>query len=215
MSFASAIVSVVLAVLAIFYSMISNQGFSETLGSLHSSSRNIEIAASNIQDTSLNLNSQSERLLGEISSIPPKFQALSDKIDAQFHIDDEQQAEIAGQAPEDVMDEFLDRPKTLGTALALYGLAKSRNNETPYKPSEISGLTVPLRSYVAGALQGIRVSRPLGLIISAQDGQYLVESGGQFDFDKLEHQILDNEEEFMKKYRKVIEDYFSPNVAAI
>lgn len=54
-SFASAISSIALAIVAIFYSMISNQSFSQTIGALNLSANKIDSTAREINTASLSL----------------------------------------------------------------------------------------------------------------------------------------------------------------
>jgi hypothetical protein len=76
-AFATSIASLVLAVVAIGHALIANQSFSETVGSLKTSTDGVQAAAREICTVSVELSHQSERLIGEFSELPPAVRAIS------------------------------------------------------------------------------------------------------------------------------------------
>ena len=83
-SFASAISSIVLAIVAIFYSMISNQSFSQTIGALNLSVNKIDSTAQEINTASLSLKNGIDDIMNEFKQIHPAVKSISEQIYSQF-----------------------------------------------------------------------------------------------------------------------------------
>ena len=78
-AFAASIASLVLAIVVIFYSMISNQGFSETVGSLKTLATTVHESANDIKLVSSDFVDKASEIFGELSEIRPEVRAISEK----------------------------------------------------------------------------------------------------------------------------------------
>ena len=190
-SFAASVASLVLAVVAIFYALISNQSFSETVGSLKSTTENVHKAARNIADSSSILADHSERMLGEVSRVPTAVQALSERMEAAL-------AQSQVQAPQSVDSAALDSENgsetvkffydtVFGGKACLYIVALSQLKNKPFSTSEIFQDNVNqsvCENFLGGYLHALRGTHIFGIDIEFSDSAsrrtFSVVSLGQF-----------------------------------
>lgn len=222
-SFASAISSIVLAVVAIFYSMISNQSFSETIGSLKSSAGLIDKTEKEINDVSSSLSGKVESILDEFSQIRPAVQEISSKIDQRIPIMNEIVAESAVNSA-DLKDRKLFKSgPTVGGLAGFHIILKAF--ETKFGKFNINDIfpdSVIYSNYCIGVVECIKATEPCDLKInrvrkdaSVEEKQeekiyYEVMSLGKYDIKSLRDELqLYEINESSKEIIDKIYEYFA------
>lgn len=179
-AFAASIASLVLAVVAIFYSIIFNQGFSETVGVLKGSADDVKLAASQICDVSTQLNGQSDRLLGEFSQLSPAVLAISDKLDRSLQPSAEIGDVSSPSEPGNKEEEFLSKFVSGGSAIAIYALALSSLTKIRMTPFKMFPSDLAWQNYISGFLTSSSLLADMTIRREDQgaDETFIVESLG-------------------------------------
>lgn len=216
-AFAASIASLVLAVVAIFYSIISNQSFSETVGTLKSSAEIVKSAADRVCDVSMTLNDQSERLINEVLALPPAVQAISDKIDTKFAPSSNAlDSEGKGQAES---DQPLNKIKTVGAILALYVVGASYRNGKEVDADLMLPKHAIWSNYVAGFLHSLYMFCPGGIGLVRKNntgtGIYTVTTLGKFKEDDFFAQIAKNDSPDLALMKSLVDNYFSGEISSV
>jgi hypothetical protein len=211
-AFAASIASLVLAVVAIGQSLIANQSFSETIGSLRASAENVETAARNIADTSNTLSDQSERMIGEVSRLPPAFEELSSRLNERLTPPAFSSGAEEGEPP------LLSNPMSLfdntsyGGKATLYIASLARTYSKPIELDKIFQDAV-WQNFVAGYLQALIVSPSFGLKIrlSSEGGgtKFLVDDMGEFPMSDIISQFRNAAQLIQDQNQKRIDSYFA------
>lgn len=137
-AFAASIASLVLAIVAIGQSLLANQSFSETIGSLRQSSEALRNTALNVEKTSGSLSGKMDELAGSVARMPEAFDALSAKIEASQELafsDSTAEYQTPGRTP--VLDKISSF--RFASEMILYASAISLKENVPYDPKEVVG----------------------------------------------------------------------------
>ncbi len=134
-SFSASIASLVLAVVAIGQALVANQGFSETVGTLRSSSDELRSAATNIAETSATLNQRCEDIIGQVAKVPAAVEALGAKLDEQVASAVKPEVPVRGLGDDVTYDIINNMP--MGGQLSLYVLAKSFVSGKAFDTSDV------------------------------------------------------------------------------
>ena len=206
-SFAATLSSLFLAIVAIFYSMVANQGFSSTLGFLQSSSANVESAARNISETSAALSGQSEKLISELVLLNPTVMGIAEKIDRLSPSANSEVAQKITSAGSSL------KSRNVGTTISLYLLVRSFEEKKPI----VTGLVFPDRltwdNYASGFLEAIYLLSPLGIEIErgkqlAPERDYVIKSLGSLDPDSVKKATTTSKEDTVINLKPVVDAYF-------
>lgn len=217
-AFAASIASLALAIVAIGQSLIANQSFSETVGVLRSSGVNLEQTARNIADTSAALSQQAERMVGEISGLPPAFREISAKIDAlrtpQAESDQSlKDAEKVGKPG----NRLLENSSVDGVTIGLYVLARSIETKKIIETRAIFPPKTEWDYFVAGVLHTIRTAEPLGIKLSfTRDGArflFTVQEAGTFDHASVTKSLESFREGALFEKKELVDTYFASDEA--
>jgi hypothetical protein len=212
-SFATTITSLFLGVIAIFYSMISNQAFSETTGSLKESVNNIQIAAQNISETSSNLLEQTGQMMGEISDLPPAFKEISAKIDA-LSVPQREAIEKTGKAGKVSAQPYLLQHSTIAAVVvSTYIIACAIRTEKRIVTAEIFAPLSEWDFIIAGVLHGLRAAAPLGLKLdfSKQEASlvFSVSDKGTMEWEEIIKYVETSANKTIMSKKKTVDQYFS------
>jgi hypothetical protein len=201
-SFASAVSSIILAVIAIFYSMFSNQSFSEMVGSLKSSIQRVEGSSVTLEETSSNLLSLAERISIEVSSLAPRFDAINSKIEERFPPD-----RISPSPPPSPGDSnLLNTVMTSGIRASLYIIIKMHETGKRVSLDEIYDTDI-WRRYVGGCLSTLSYLNAYGIKIKVHDA-YNYELVSINDDEVIRINSLMKSKDRSKKYLASVDKYF-------
>jgi hypothetical protein len=212
--FAASAVSLVLALVAIGYSFVSNQSFSEVVGVLRSSTENIQTAAQNIVESSAALSGQSEVLVGHAEKMPTVVAELSAKLDEKVF---SQSNSVSSRVDDDV-----EKAKTgysqsrFGGQLALYAIAMAYKNESVIDPKAI--FPEPAQHTWASILVGfilcVMAFKPCEVYlepVAAEGGnsaRYRVKSIGSLDHIDIIKMFSAYDDKDGNKERLAVDNYF-------
>lgn len=211
-SFASSLASLILAVVAIFYAMISNQSFSETIGSLKLSAASVEKAAERVCDVTGDLGRKSDQLTSQLADFSPALSRVSERLD-QFSLPEGgSDADVSGEAS---ARQAAQNPETNGVRVAIYAIYLSKRHT---KPIILSRLFQDLpehkqswTDYVAGYLAAVHLYEPLGIKLEREPDaeEYLTLSLGRLTEDAVYSRVgrLPDTDYFLT-LRKGVDRYF-------
>lgn len=206
--FAASVASLVLALVAIGYAFVSNQGFNQSVGALEVSSRDIRSAAQNIEEVSRLLSEKTEILTGEVSRVPDAVKALSEKIEEN----------IAKSAEVPTKKQLLESSTVPyhelrnGAAAALYLIAQSVKHEKPFVLknvfSEKDQIWAAVISGCIITIDGFKICG-IEIDISGSDTDTSVKSMGSMDADEIIKSVRKRGDEIISSMRDAIDAYFS------
>ncbi|MBV8688278.1 MAG: hypothetical protein JOZ90_16105 [Alphaproteobacteria bacterium] len=221
-SFAASIASLILALVAIFYSFIANQGFSGSIEGLSRSSVDLQSAAKNINDTSAALSEQSERLMTEFSVLRPAVQGIAKRMESLSPLAEGPAPESkAGHLPITAMGseeaEFsaaVSKPRGIGATMTLYMIARSAQTGKKIDLRVIAGAQPIWEYYCSGFLDSIYQFSPFGIELSRTPEEdaatYVVHSLGIGDISELFSAVGMSVNKEMATIKAAIDDYFFP-----
>ena len=200
-SFASAVSSIILAIVAIFYSMFSNQSFSEMVGSLKSSVHRVEESSLTLGETSSTLLSLAERISVEISSLAPRFDAINSKIEERFPPD-----RISPSPPSPGERKVPDSTMTSGIRAGLYIITKMNDTGKRAAINEIYDTDI-WRRYVSGCLSTLSYLNAYGIKLKFHP-EYVYELISVNDEEITKIKSLVKSKDRGKKFLLAVDAYF-------
>ena len=214
LSFASAISSIILAVVAIFYSMISNEGFSNTLSEIRSSSSKIVEETARLQSASIGLSQEVEDSLKRASLIPDHIDKMSSEIAKQF-----ERLETEKIPPENGEKEsnegFSPVGKPLSIFLSVLIASLSYRHTTSFDIEKIFSEDMSnLTESQAGIFSAIKYFEACGIKIDGLSGRYIVRDIGNIDPEQIISRAKDIKEEasyFIEAKRQVLDFFGEPH----
>lgn len=175
-SFASAIASILLALVAIGYSFISNSSLSNTLGDLRSATQSLAEQTTRLNAASSGLSDEAEEILKKLSDLPEHVTQFRGEVAKK--IDDLTATKIQDQSPE-----ASGVSKSLGHALALYLIARAKQAGRSFVFEELfsdDSMVAP-RYYCQGVIEALQKYSINGVRIEGIEGKYYVADLGGFD----------------------------------
>ena len=191
-SFASTISSILLAVVAIIYSMISNRSFDSTLAEIRSSALSIAEETKRLNVASRGLSNETEQALQRLTDLPVAFNRmsgdLSNKIDALSATRITSSDEASNSSSD---NSFSPGGKTFGVNLALYFIYLSSLNTRPIVMDQIfpDRDQAGIKNYVQGVMDSIKYFKVFGIDIDGITGQYMIKSSGSFELEEFASEI--------------------------
>ena len=184
-SFAAAVASIVLAVIAIFYSMISNSSLLSSISSLRGLDGELEQQAKNLESISEGLNEKIVSLSDKIESIPTQIEkmdkslhkrmneiSISDKVDSDSSLSAQSSKYISGKM-------------TVGLGISIYLIAMAAKKGKPFKIDDVFDGSKIVSKYVEGCLAALSAIKYKGLKLESEKGIYNIGSVGQLEIDKI------------------------------
>lgn len=203
-SFASSLASLILAVVAIFYAIVSTQSQSESVGALNASVREIASAAGNISRTSAALEEKAESMIGEVRGIAPAFEDLRNRVNAAS-------LDTAPKTPTGLS--ILDNV-SYGGKVGFYLVALSLQQSKGFNPYNVFENDAVWSNWIMGFLHAVRAWKPCGVILdfASDDENYVFRASvaGQFPTKDIIARI--EETHSLDEQVKSIKDYFADDV---
>jgi uncharacterized membrane protein (Fun14 family) len=207
--FAASVASLVLALVAIGYAFVSNQGFSQSVGALEVSSRDVRSAAQNIAEVSRLLSEKAEILTGEVARVPDAMLALTEKIDANAL----KSAELPAKLVQNDNNAGIPYNKIrTGGAVALYLLAKAELSKKGFlltdifKDKDLKVWAALTTGYLI-AIDGFNIFG-ISLDLSSDDKTKVLSLGSLKPEEMLEN-ITQRKDNTLDSIRNTIDLYFS------
>lgn len=220
-AFATSIASLVLAVVAIGQTLISNQGFSETVGALRSSADNIQVTARNIADSSSLLSQKAEFISEQAEKVPSVVEALSAKLDDRIFRKSSAEISQADAIGPGRKTEQIYGGSTFGTIMCLYAMSKAfKENKAIDTSSILSGIKaqIGMSGVMLGFLNAMRDLGSCGIVVdyALSDNRHLyrVTNMGSIDPDIVISLFEKYDDKEGNLERASIDNYFSNYDAA-
>jgi hypothetical protein len=124
-NFAAAVASLFLAVVAIFYSMISTQDQTALLQTTQDAANRVGIATENLKEMSNNVGNLLQNLSGNLELIPEEIRNVKTSLSERF---DDLSSQTSSMVPGEIrkLDKFSNGQASVGTVLSLHMLSKAR-----------------------------------------------------------------------------------------
>lgn len=213
-SFASSIASLILAVVAIFYSMLSNHGFSEAVGSLKSSVTDIGARATEMGVISAALTQRSDVMVNEIASFKPAMQDIT------------QQLEILAQSSNKNIEQkydyksayqncdFFKDSASFAVQLTVYIIIKSiLKGNVKFSIDHIFTNNDVFQYYCSGSIDMVKTIRPLDIHLEREiiekNWFYNVTEIGKFNTSETLDMISNTDYENWDEYTNIVDEYFN------
>lgn len=208
---AASVASLVLALAAIGYAFVSNQGLTETVGALRETSGSIGQAAENIASTSAVLATKAEELTGEVSRVPSAVEALSARLDQTVLRKAEEETTQPALKLSDTSVVF-SRTR-LGGQLALFIMAKSFKEGKPFDAGSVFGDGDRIwDGIVLGAILSTQGLKPFGIEIESltigTQTFNTVKSLGSLDADLIINSFSSDDNKAAVDLRQKVDTYF-------
>ena len=208
-SFTASILSIILAVIAIFYSMISNSGFQHILGEIRSSSDQISAQTSLLNSASLGLSNEAQEVLKRLDSLPQNIEALRGEVRTSLG-----RLKESTERPKQKSNDNDVRPvSSHALDLCLYIIVMSDKNDKSFKLDEIfKGEDVSLViDYIRGMIEAIQYFCVKNSNIEGLEGNYLTTSVGDFNAEMIVSKIESNFEndDLLKPFKDAIDKFFT------
>lgn len=206
-SFAASIASLVLAVVAIFYSIISSQSLSGSIASLQDSAAAVGEQSSRLEETTGRFSATADQLLDEIKQVPQAvrkdFVEFGGKVESLMSATIK--AEPRGTAQD--LQAGPQAPKVIATTLALYVIAQGLKTGKVIDCKKITD-SDEFRNLLFGFLSAVRQFCPMDLQVESAGYNFQVVSKGEFDPDELIATVDKSTTEMLVKMRKQIDAFF-------
>jgi hypothetical protein len=220
-SFSASLASLILALVAIFYSMISNQSFSETIGSIKNSISDLGEVTASVNSASSLLTDRSDLLISEIASFKPTMENISSNLSAQADSEINIKDRIVEKS-EQSSGIIKESPSQAGM-LSLYILAKSELSGKKFSLEDIFPDNVVWNNYCTGFIEAVKTIQPSGIKLdkieeklgktSESDQErikytYQISDKGSADFHSLLSLISRSSYENWPEYQPLVDKYF-------
>lgn len=211
-SVALSLVSLIMAIIAIFQTLISSGALSNSIFEINSAASNILSSRKDLVEFSESIN----RKFDKIVDMPDKLEGVRyqlDELNSKSKLSPT--PEIAPAEPPTPSDDFdteaAYKRTTRGTVVALYAAMRAKNSGVKFECSEI--FEAKLGGYYDGVIAGLKLS---GIATITQDGtKFVIHDLGPFsdkDIEKWMLKALNAEDEKTKKFvqgrRDKIDSFF-------
>lgn len=213
-SFASSIASLILAVVAIFYSVVSSEGFYTSISEIKGVSKDIEGESLKLSSNSEKLIKISDEIISNLSKIPSSFDELSGRFDGRF---DELMSTVSksgekleeGKSEKSGQNHIFPSPPTLGAIITIYLVVIAFENGKKFNISEVFDDTKVIE-YVSGYLSCLSTFDIHDVKISYSGKSFEIESIGDLDAEYAKSNVIERAKEgFLQDRVSEINAYFS------
>lgn len=204
-SFASAISSILLAVVAIFYSIVSNEGMSKILSSIGSSADRISQDSKDLSQITFNLSDKIQQLENNVASVPKQIGQFQENIYEKMN-------EILGRSTiEDSKDikgnTFFKGPVTLGLSISTYLILYAFKSTKEFIVKDVFK-SEALGRYVEASLTVLKCTEYRGIILNREADKIVVNSIGDLDKYDLLTKFEKDDRTIWRNARNDIRIYF-------
>lgn len=187
-SFASAIASILLAIVAIFYSMISNKGIDSALAEIRTSSNEIASQTRLLNNASRGLTEEAAEALRKLTDLPSAFSQLSSDVGRRIEeISISKQLYVGDESSAHDKSDFDPSGKPLALLLSVYIMYLSYKHTKVVTLDKLSSTLSQgkILGYVQGSLDSMKYLKPCNLEIEGVGGTYLTRSLGSLQLDQF------------------------------
>lgn len=187
-SFASAIASILLALVAIFYAFVSNQSVSDTLNEIRGAATALSNETSRLRTASSGLSDEADQILRRLSSVPTALSEMSGELNRKIEDLAGQQTFRTTQASDPVPPNTFDpggKPVSLVICLYIIYLAHQNKNyvsiDEIFKESEYKFMA----DYLSGFMEAMKYFNKCNIDIEGFSKHFAINSLGDLDLSSL------------------------------
>jgi hypothetical protein len=211
-SFAASIASLVLAVVAIFYSMISNGSFNDSAIVLNRSADEVRRAA---DELGTNLNSYLNRstdLLLAVEKVPSTVTRFGENLEERVVAAMSASAPSRRDAlpPADGKVDLGSASMINGVAIALYAIGQSLQHQQHFSPEDITHDSTYLEGIIAGVCSTLKLFPRDGISVNGVGTRFITQSLGTYTAQEFDRLSGDEDDEFIINSKKAVDAYFNP-----
>lgn len=207
-AFAATIAALVLAVVAIVYSMTSNQGLIQSLGAIQQSAVDVRSETEKLSSASQRFFGQANDMIDRLSGVPESVDQLKTDIGSKLEtlVTSQIVEESGGQATDSHAIEPSGR--SIASVIALYCVKRSFDRAIVVVPSKMFEDRY-LAGFVLGYFQSMKEFRPCQVEIEGLSTEFLVKSLGTLNLDEFIDGVEKSKNEALRKYVPKLKEYFS------
>lgn len=209
LAFASSIASLILALVAIFYSVVSGQNFGESVSLLRSSADRLENESKSLQELIATLSGKSDLIISAVGSVSPSLDRLTEKLEGEGPQGQFDYGTSSAAKEADGGAVFFGKPTTIGAGVALYVIGKVSQRGKEFDLSKLSDVEVNLVQYVSGFISAVKMVRPAGVILSLIGNMFVVESLGSIDMSSLLAVLDGDDSDFVRDQKTKVDAVFT------
>jgi hypothetical protein len=210
-SFAASIASLILAVVAIFYSIISNQNLSGTIERLKEISGNIERTSSGIEDASKDFCEKSNLLMDGLSAVPSSVERMAGDLGSRLDLLSSNSLQ-SPTSDRNVEPKENLRGATLGLFLALYVIVLSKKANKAFDTDQIFKQKL-VADYVTACITTLAVCKHKDIEVSFVRRNFQTISTGKLNSTDIIHQVENSNKKGVKPLARIINTYFGLETA--
>ena len=178
-AFASSVASLILAVVAIFYSIISNQAFYQHIGSLQGLAEGIQKESGAINTNLKTFSERAEGLVAAIADVPGSVDRLASTLDDRLNTI----SPVKVTSKDKAAGAFFTRATT-GTNIALYLIVKAFGGGEKVNLEDVFSQQ-RLKNYVGAVLTVLALTKYRGVEIDFRGFVYTVVNTGEIDCEAI------------------------------
>lgn len=218
-SFASAIASILLALVAIFYAFVSNQSVSDTLNELRGAATALSNETSRLRNASSGLSDEADQILRRLSNVPTALSEMSGELNKKIEDLAGQQTFRSTQTNDPVPPNKFDpggKPVSLVITLYIMYLAHKNQNyigiDEIFKEPEYKFMA----DYVSGFIEAMKYFNNCNVGIEGFAKQFSINSMGDLDLTALVERLKANDKnsDSINNLVKKIDDHLGENIAS-
>jgi hypothetical protein len=203
-SFAASIASLVLAVVAIFYSIISSERFHQSIASLTDSATLVSEEAKRLEETSSEFNRRADELVAEIKLVPvsvrENFAELGGKVETLMSSSPKgEKSSRTGSAAK--------RRNVVAVTIAFYVVVLAAKTGKAVDLQKL-GVDEAIKNILFGYFLALRQFKPCDIDMDGAGYVFQVSSAGDLDADSVTESIERNKDDFVKRTKNQIDLYF-------
>lgn len=180
-SFASAISSILLALVAIFYAFISSGTVNSTLSDIKAAAQTLTAQADRLTLTSSGINGEAQDILRKLSALPDHVTEFRGEVARK--IDDL----VSSKLPNELDAESGRGARSFGHNISIYILARASKSKRSFDINKIfdgQNDATP-RWYCLGIIEILKYYKVNGLCVEGIEGKYYVTDMGSFNADEI------------------------------
>ena len=191
-SFAAAISSILLAVITIIFTMISNRGFDATLSEIRTSASKVADETSRLGMATQGLSKEADDAIRRLSTLPTELTRMSGKLEKKI------ESAMFSEGRNDISDQGPDKVKAggkpVGVVAGLYLIHLADKTSKSVVARDIFSESKYMEDYIIGFLDSFKYFNKCGTIIEKAAASFSVEELGNLDLAELAQSVEDQED---------------------
>ena len=204
-SFASSLASLILAIVAIFYSIITNQNFSGSISKIETASTDLHQTTKVVQSSLLDFSMKMDELRSDVSQVPGSVEQIREHMMEQLNEMLPKGASYLNMHSQH--PSISDKSMSKGLAVGLYLFKRIALGERNFNMNDVDWDDQYGEAIALGVLSSIAYFEPFGTRMNQVGTSFSVDIVGAFDLEAID-QVSGTDDEFVLDKKKRIDAAF-------